>query len=259
MKRLVDMTNEELAEIIVADRISHGQFTEADRDWLIERELRESRESLENGVTAILHWDEEKKEETYAAMTKSELAEILIKTMIDCDIIGVPADMADLIKYYVNNNTKKELVEKIASFNTAPGCEESWIEWSVIYGEMEPLDYHCKDDSDNASPVWAWVPDYSCELDGEYSGLSYNEAKKIFDSISPIGIWFSHRWEEVQNGESPCLGRRIEVILSCQVCYYDKYHRVVCVNDDIMSRKKTFDIYGDYSAKILCSALLHNI
>lgn len=51
------MTDRELAEAIVDDRISRGQFGEDDRDWLVEREMRETRESLVNGFNAIEHWD----------------------------------------------------------------------------------------------------------------------------------------------------------------------------------------------------------
>lgn len=51
------MTSRQLAEAIVDDRIARGQFGEADRDWLVEREMRETRESLVNGFNAIEHWD----------------------------------------------------------------------------------------------------------------------------------------------------------------------------------------------------------
>lgn len=52
------LTNRELAEAIVDDRITRGQFGEADRDWLVEREMRETRESLVNGFNAIEHWND---------------------------------------------------------------------------------------------------------------------------------------------------------------------------------------------------------
>ena len=52
------MTNRELAEAIVDDRIERGQFSEDDRDWLVEREMRETRESLVNGFNAIERWDD---------------------------------------------------------------------------------------------------------------------------------------------------------------------------------------------------------
>lgn len=52
------MTNRELAEAIVEDRIAHRQFGEADRDWLVEREMRETRESLVNAFNAIERWDD---------------------------------------------------------------------------------------------------------------------------------------------------------------------------------------------------------
>lgn len=51
------MTNRDLAEAIVDDRIARGQFSEYDRDWLVERELRETRESLVSGFNAIERWD----------------------------------------------------------------------------------------------------------------------------------------------------------------------------------------------------------
>lgn len=50
------MTNRELAEAIVDDRIAHGQFGADDLDWLVERELRETRESLVNAFNAIERW-----------------------------------------------------------------------------------------------------------------------------------------------------------------------------------------------------------
>jgi hypothetical protein len=52
------MTNRELAEAIVDDRITRGQFGADDRDWLVEREMRETRESLVNGFNAIEHWND---------------------------------------------------------------------------------------------------------------------------------------------------------------------------------------------------------
>lgn len=52
------MTNLELANAIVDDRIAHTGFSEDDRDWLVEREMRETRESLVNGFNAIEHWDD---------------------------------------------------------------------------------------------------------------------------------------------------------------------------------------------------------
>lgn len=52
------MTDRELAEAIVDDRIARGQFGDDDRDWLVEREMRETRESLVNGFSAIEHWNE---------------------------------------------------------------------------------------------------------------------------------------------------------------------------------------------------------
>lgn len=52
------MTDRELAEAIVDDRITRGQFGAADRDWLVEREMRETRESLVNGFNAIERWDD---------------------------------------------------------------------------------------------------------------------------------------------------------------------------------------------------------
>jgi hypothetical protein len=52
------MTNRDLAEAIVDDRIAHRQFGEADRDWLVEREMRETRESLVSAFNAIERWDD---------------------------------------------------------------------------------------------------------------------------------------------------------------------------------------------------------
>lgn len=60
------MTNRELAEAIVDDRIAHGQFGADDRDWLVERELRETRESLVNAFNAIERWaDDDIKDSEY--------------------------------------------------------------------------------------------------------------------------------------------------------------------------------------------------
>lgn len=89
------MTNRELAEAIVDDRIACGQFCEDDRDWLVERELRETRESLVNAFNAIERWadtdtdsetdsetddfmcDEMEQEETHGTLFDGDLGQLL--------------------------------------------------------------------------------------------------------------------------------------------------------------------------------------
>ena len=81
------MTDRELADSIVDDRIACGQFCEDDRDWLVERELRETRERLVNAFNAIerwadtdtddFMWDEMEQEEAHGALFDGDLGQLL--------------------------------------------------------------------------------------------------------------------------------------------------------------------------------------
>lgn len=87
------LTDRELAEVIVDDRIACGQFCKDDREWLVERELRETRESLVNAFNAIerwadtdttdtdenddFMWDEMEQEEAHGALFDGDLGQLL--------------------------------------------------------------------------------------------------------------------------------------------------------------------------------------
>jgi len=104
------MTNRDLAEAIVDDRIAHRQFGEADRDWLVEREMRETRESLVSAFNAIerwddtdtdddtddFMWDEMEQEETHGPLFDGDLGQLLgdFEWRYDTDAI------ADMITVY---------------------------------------------------------------------------------------------------------------------------------------------------------------
>lgn len=103
------MTNRELAEAIVADRITRGQFSEDDRDWLVERELRETRESLVSGFNAIERWDDTDTDENDAFMWDEMEPEETHGPIFDGDLGGLLGEfewqydtdaIADMITVY---------------------------------------------------------------------------------------------------------------------------------------------------------------
>lgn len=129
----------------------------------------------------------------------------------------------------------------------------SWTEWIVLSGELDRID------TNTDTPTWAWIPNSSGGVSGEDTPMSQDQATKIFDEIDPMGVWFRKRWNEARAGKKIELERKFEVELICQVCSVDEDSGIVCVRDDIMTRKKSFDINGDKTAQILCAALLANI
>lgn len=124
-----------------------------------------------------------------------------------------------------------------------------WVEWIVLSGELERV-------TEDGQTIWVRVPNRAGGVDGEDVDMTQEEAAEIFDALDPMSLWFQERFAESQRGETPSIARRYEVELVCQVCSVDEETGIVCVRDDVMSRRKSFDVCDDTAAQRLCEALL---
>lgn len=124
-----------------------------------------------------------------------------------------------------------------------------WTEWMVLSGEMERID------TDGES-IWVRVPNRTGGVCGEDAEMIQEDAERLFEELDPMQLWFQQRYAESQRGETPSISRRWEVELVCQVCSVDEDTGIVCVRDDAMSRRKSFDVCDDSAAQRLCDALL---
>lgn len=130
---------------------------------------------------------------------------------------------------------------------------DEWTEWLVLAGELERID------TGDGSPVWAWCPDHRAELLGADRPMAHvDDARALFDSYDPLGLWFSKRHAEAQAGEEPQIWRRYEVDLVCQTCVRDA-DGLIAVRDDSVRLSKEFDIDGDVAAQALISSILSHI
>jgi len=154
------MTDRELAEAIVDDRITRGQFGAADRDWLVERELRETRESLVNGFNAIERWDDTDTDENDAFMWDEMEPEATHGPLFDGDLGGLLGEfewqydtdaIADMITVYdpMTCQTYHKLEDDMPDWEEvdeacrlAPVADsiEHIIEWYGQHAEIEVLD-----------------------------------------------------------------------------------------------------------------------
>lgn len=124
-----------------------------------------------------------------------------------------------------------------------------WVEWIVISGELERV-------TEDGQTIWVRVPNRAGGVDGEDVDMTQEDAAEIFDALDPMSLWFQARFDESQRGETPSIARRYEVEMVCQVCSVDEETGIVCVRDDVMSRRKSFDVCDDTAAQRLCEALL---
>lgn len=132
---------------------------------------------------------------------------------------------------------------------------DEWTEWLVLAGELERVD----SGDEQATPVWAWCPDWRAELPGSDKPFAHlDDAKAVFDAYDPMGLWFTKRHIEAMAGEEPQLWRRYEVDLVCQTCSRDA-DGIISVRDDAVRLSKTFDVDSDEAARTLIASILSHI
>lgn len=172
------MTDRELAEAIVDDRIACGQFCEDDRNWLVEREMRETRESLVNGFNAIERWDdtydddEEFCEDDPRRICDGDLGQLLgdFEWQYDVDeVIDMMSEMDwSTCSRFWKRDEDMPTMEEIEGCKWAPITEnvEHLLEWYGQHAETDIVDVDeekvievLSEEGENGQRVWKDLTD----------------------------------------------------------------------------------------------------